>query len=106
MDGGEEGDVHTEALTEPTSPPPAEADRRHAGPTVNGRRSAVSACFVLLGIVVIVSAAHVGVRDAVVSRAAMLAGTCLILWLSELVPLYATTLLLWAGIVLLLGPLE
>ena len=40
------------------------------------------------------------------SRAALVAGVCLVLWLTELVPLYATTIVLWAGTALLLGPLD
>jgi solute carrier family 13 (sodium-dependent dicarboxylate transporter), member 2/3/5 len=40
------------------------------------------------------------------SRAALVAGVCLVLWLTELIPLYATTVVLWAGTALLLGPLD
>src|SRR5215208_4711048 len=40
------------------------------------------------------------------SRAALVAGVCLVLWLTELVPLYATTIVLWAGTALFLGPLD
>src|SRR5687767_4386198 len=40
------------------------------------------------------------------SRAALVAGVCLVLWLTELIPLYATTIVLWAGTALLLAPLD
>src|SRR5688572_26234787 len=60
----------------------------------------------LLAIVALNAAAHLSIADPVLRRAAMIAGTCLVLWLTELTPLYATTLLLWAGVVLLLGPLD
>ena len=39
-------------------------------------------------------------------RAAVIAGICLVLWLTEIVPLYATTLLLWVGVVVFLGPIK
>jgi sodium-dependent dicarboxylate transporter 2/3/5 len=54
----------------------------------------------------VAAAAHWGIADPKLSRAAVVAGVCLVLWLSEAVPLYATTLLLWVGIVLLLGPVD
>jgi solute carrier family 13 (sodium-dependent dicarboxylate transporter), member 2/3/5 len=60
----------------------------------------------LLSIAAIVTAAHLGLDDPLLSRAAIIAGICLVLWLSELIPLYATTLVLWVSIVLLLGPLD
>lgn len=46
------------------------------------------------------------IDDPLIARAAAIAGVCLILWLSELVPLYATTLLLMVGSTLALGPLK
>src|SRR5688500_18780341 len=60
----------------------------------------------LLAIVLVVLGASLGVDDPKLSRAAALAGAVLVLWLSEVIPLYATTLLLWVGAVLLLGPLD
>ncbi|QOV90878.1 SLC13 family permease [Humisphaera borealis] len=40
------------------------------------------------------------------ARATAIAGACLVLWMSEIVPLFATTLLLLAATPLLLGPLD
>ena len=39
-------------------------------------------------------------------RGAIVAGVCLVFWLTEIIPLYATTLILWVGMTLLLGPLD
>ena len=60
----------------------------------------------LVAAVGIVVAAQVGIADPKLSRAAMIAGIALVLWLFELIPLYATTLMLWVAMVLLLGPLD
>jgi sodium-dependent dicarboxylate transporter 2/3/5 len=57
-------------------------------------------------IALVVVAASWGLGDPMLSRAAALAGVVLVLWLGEMVPLYATTLVLWVGAVLLLGPLD
>jgi sodium-dependent dicarboxylate transporter 2/3/5 len=46
------------------------------------------------------------IEDPRQSRAALVAGVCLVLWLTELIPLYATTIVLWAGTALLLAPLD
>jgi sodium-dependent dicarboxylate transporter 2/3/5 len=46
------------------------------------------------------------IPDPLRARAALIAGVCLVLWLSEAIPLYATTIVLWAGVALLLGPLD
>ncbi|MCX5661045.1 MAG: SLC13 family permease [Planctomycetota bacterium] len=46
------------------------------------------------------------IADPVQSRAALVAGACLVLWLTEAVPLFVTTLLLWVGTALILGPLD
>jgi sodium-dependent dicarboxylate transporter 2/3/5 len=59
---------------------------------------------VLIAVVIVACAAFI--RDPMLSRSAMIAGTCLVLWLTEAAPLYATTLLLWVGIVVFLGPLD
>ena len=45
-------------------------------------------------------------NDPLLKRATALAGACLVLWISELIPLYATTMLLIAGVALLLSPLN
>jgi sodium-dependent dicarboxylate transporter 2/3/5 len=57
-------------------------------------------------IVLVVVVCRLIFADAKLFRAAVVAGVCLVLWLSEVVPLYATTMLLWVGIVTLLGPLD
>jgi solute carrier family 13 (sodium-dependent dicarboxylate transporter), member 2/3/5 len=54
----------------------------------------------------VVAGAAAAFPDPRLFRAAAIAGMCLVLWLSELVPLYATTLLLWVGIATFLGPLD
>jgi sodium-dependent dicarboxylate transporter 2/3/5 len=46
------------------------------------------------------------IPDPLRARAALIAGVCLVLWLSEAIPLYATTIVLWAGVALLLAPLD
>jgi sodium-dependent dicarboxylate transporter 2/3/5 len=56
-----------------------------------------------------VAAAVVGllsIDDPLMSRAAAVAGACLVLWLSEAVPLFATTLVLWVATVFVLAPLD
>src|SRR5687768_15817958 len=60
----------------------------------------------LAGVVIVIVATAHGIADPMMSRAATIAGVCLVLWLSELIPLYATTLLLWVAIVLWLAPLD
>jgi sodium-dependent dicarboxylate transporter 2/3/5 len=45
------------------------------------------------------------IDEPVVARAAVVAGVCLILWLSEIVPPYVPTFVLWVLAPLLLGPL-
>jgi solute carrier family 13 (sodium-dependent dicarboxylate transporter), member 2/3/5 len=59
-----------------------------------------------VAIIAVVIASSLGIRDPMLSRAAMVAGVVLVLWLSELLPLYATTMVLWVGCVLLLSPLD
>lgn len=54
----------------------------------------------------VVAAALLFVPDPLRARAALIAGACLVLWLTEAIPLYATTIVLWAGVALLLGPLD
>src|SRR5215207_4099504 len=54
----------------------------------------------------VAAAALLLIPDPIRARAAAVAGVCLVLWLSEAIPLYATTIVLWAGIALLLAPLD
>jgi sodium-dependent dicarboxylate transporter 2/3/5 len=61
---------------------------------------------VVLAVVAVVLGAAFGIADPKLSRAAIVAGVVLVLWLSELLPLYATTIVLWVGCVLLLAPLD
>ena len=58
------------------------------------RRSYVPSLVALLLAAVIVAGAHFGLNDPMLARATMLAGICLVLWLFEVIPLYATTLVL------------
>ena len=69
------------------------------------RRSVARSLVSLVAVVGVVAAGHLLVRDTMLSRATVIAGACMVLWLTEAVPLYATTLLLWVSVTLLLGPL-
>ena len=46
----------------------------------------------------------VWIDDSIIARAAVVAGVCLVLWLSEIVPPYVPTFVLWGLAPLLLGP--
>ena len=59
-----------------------------------------------VAVVAVAAAALLLVPDPLRARAAAVAGVCLVLWLTEAIPLYATTIVLWAGVALLLGPLD
>lgn len=54
----------------------------------------------------VLAACMIWIEDPIYRRSVMIAGICLILWLSELVPLYVPTLVMWIGIALLLSPLD
>jgi sodium-dependent dicarboxylate transporter 2/3/5 len=60
----------------------------------------------LLGLAacVLFAVSLVGARDPLIARSAAVAGICLVLWLSGLVPPYVPTLLLWIATPLLLQP--
>ena len=60
----------------------------------------------VLSVAGIAIGATLGIADPKLSRATIVAGVVLVLWLTELLPLYATTMLLWVGCVLLLAPLD
>src|SRR5688572_14220906 len=63
--------------------------------------------WVSIGVAVIATfALAVTIEDPKLARGSIIASFCLILWLTEAIPLYATTLLLWVGTVLLLSPLD
>jgi solute carrier family 13 (sodium-dependent dicarboxylate transporter), member 2/3/5 len=72
---------------------------------LTGRRAA-TVLLPLLLIAAIATVAHLSLDSPMLSRATMLAAACLVLWLFEVIPLYATTLVLWTGMVLLLAPLN
>lgn len=59
-----------------------------------------------LAIACVIAASYFAFPEPMLFRAAAIAGTCLVLWLTEVVPLYATTLLLWVGVVALLEPMD
>src|SRR5215210_113525 len=59
-----------------------------------------------LAFAAVAAASLLFIPDPLRARAALVVGVCLVLWLSEAVPLYATTIVLWAGVALLLGPLD
>lgn len=46
------------------------------------------------------------VADVIVGRASGIAAACLVLWLTEAIPLFATTIVLWVATIALLGPLN
>lgn len=60
---------------------------------------------IALALAVVLSLASL-LPDARSSRAAAIVGACLVLWVTEAIPLYATTLVLWAAVALFLGPLD
>jgi sodium-dependent dicarboxylate transporter 2/3/5 len=68
--------------------------------------SRASVLIALSTIIVLILTCYGWIDDPKLARSAMIAGICLVLWLSEAIPLYATTLLLWVGIASLLGPLD
>jgi sodium-dependent dicarboxylate transporter 2/3/5 len=59
-----------------------------------------------IAVAAVVVATLVLIPDPLQARAALIAGVCLVLWLTEAIPLYATTIVLWAGVALLLGPAD
>ena len=59
-----------------------------------------------VAIAAVLASASLGIADPMLSRATIVAGVVLVLWLTELLPLYATTMVLWVGCVLLLAPLD
>jgi sodium-dependent dicarboxylate transporter 2/3/5 len=54
-------------------------------------------------VAVLVTSSWLGIKDPVFARAIAIAGVCLVLWLTEVVPPYVPTLLLWAMTPLLLS---
>lgn len=71
-----------------------------------GKPSGLTWVLSAAGVTVVVVACWFLFPDRKLFWAAAIAGACLVLWLSEVVPLYATTLLLWVGMAGLLGPID
>jgi len=62
---------------------------------------------VVIGVMIVIALLAVfGIKDPLLSRAVIIAGVCLALWLGEVVPAYVPTLALWALTPLLLQPLN
>jgi hypothetical protein len=81
-------------------------EQQPISPDRSKRRLLLLRAGAVLLIAVVAWLADRALADRVQARAAAIAAACLILWLTEVVPLYVTTLLLWASAVLLLGPLD
>src|SRR5687768_6541861 len=60
----------------------------------------------LVGVAVSLLVAWLGVDSPVVARSIVIAGVCLTLWLTELVPPFVPTLLLLGATAAVLGPLD
>ncbi|QSQ15991.1 SLC13 family permease [Myxococcus landrumensis] len=86
--------------TEATPSMPIEAIAAPASPRNWTRPALASVGLVAVGLV-----AGFGVQGEVASRAVLVAGVCLVLWLSELVPPFVPTLLLLGATPVVLGPL-
>lgn len=87
---------------------PAVGDRRcpraHAETLETWNR--ISRLVPAANIVAAVAICLITIPDPKMSRAAAIAVACLVLWLTECIPLYATTLVLWVATVLFLSPLD
>ena len=83
--------------------PIATATSAAAGPATARRAAYLLAA---AAAVIVVFGSWLLFPDPKLFRASVVAGLCLVLWLSEAVPLFATTLLLWVGIVAFLGPVD
>jgi sodium-dependent dicarboxylate transporter 2/3/5 len=77
-------------------------------PTRVTRRPAVGTARLLATAVfiAIIVAGSYAIDDPEQSRSAALIGACLVLWITEAVPLFVTTVVLWVCAVLALGPLD
>jgi sodium-dependent dicarboxylate transporter 2/3/5 len=71
--------------------------------TICSPATLINTSLVCAGIVVVTEQ---NVGDPMLSSAASLAGICVVLWLSEVIPLYVTTFILWIGMVAVLGRLD
>ncbi|WP_224242611.1 SLC13 family permease [Hyalangium gracile] len=91
----------THALqTEAPEPPPA------AAPASARQRHWVRPALAVVGVATSLLVAWLGVDSPTIARSIAIAGVCLTLWLTELVPPFVPTLLLLGGTAALLGPLE
>jgi sodium-dependent dicarboxylate transporter 2/3/5 len=75
-------------------------------PVSSRRGSWVRPAVAIAGVTASVLVAWLGVDSPIVARSLLIAGVCLTLWLTELVPPFVPTLLLLGGTAALLGPLE
>lgn len=95
----------TSSLTPPTAaeaaPLAADASALEAQP----RRSWLRPALALGGLAVVALVAGFGVEGPVASRAVLIGGACLVLWLTEVVPPFVPTLLLMGATPALMGPL-
>ena len=66
-------------------------------------RRCLLAAILIAGVLVM---ATLGIQDVKLFRASVVAGVVLVLWLTEVIPLFATTFVLWVAVVLALGPLD
>ncbi|WP_224360989.1 SLC13 family permease [Hyalangium versicolor] len=75
-------------------------------PTTSGSKHWVRPALALAGVAASVLVAWLGVDNPIIARSIAIAGVCLTLWLTELVPPFVPTLLLLGGTAALLGPLQ
>jgi solute carrier family 13 (sodium-dependent dicarboxylate transporter), member 2/3/5 len=73
---------------------------------VGDKKSRLKLIIVLICTILIAVFSLTYFDDSIKSRATLVAGFCLILWLSEIVPPYVPTFILWALTVLLLNPVS
>lgn len=75
-------------------------------PSVPSRRGWIRPAAAVAGVTVSLGVAWLGVDSPILARSIAIAGVCLTLWLTELVPPFVPTLLLVGATAALLGPLE
>jgi sodium-dependent dicarboxylate transporter 2/3/5 len=76
------------------------------GATEAPRREWLRPALAMGGLVAVALVAGFGVEGAVASRAVLIGGACLVLWLTEVVPPFVPTLLLVGATPMLMGPLS
>lgn len=88
-----------------TRPSPVVAEAFAAAPATS-RRGWIRPAAAVIGVAVSLGVAWLGVDSPILARSIAIAGVCLTLWLTELVPPFVPTLLLVGATAALLGPLE